>query len=113
MAKLEYHISLEEMIEDEKSENPVYELINSGYSVEEIAERNVLEENIAKILEKLPEKEQQVLAFRYGLKDEKILTLEEIGQMFGVSRERVRQIESKALRKLQHPSKREYIKTFY
>ncbi len=113
MAKLEYHISLEEMIEDEKSENPVYELIDSGYSVEEIAERNVLEENIAKVLEKLPEKEQQVLAFRYGLKDEEILTLEEIGQMFGVSRERVRQIESKALRKLRHPSKREYIKTFY
>ena len=62
-------------------------------------------EKILKVLESLTPREQLVIILRHGLKDGKYRTLEEVGQLFNVTRERIRQIESKALRKLRHPSR--------
>ena len=72
----------------------------------------LLKEQLYTILESLSEREQAVLEMRFGLKDGESHTLEEVGQAFGVTRERVRQIESKALRKLRHPGHRRKLKDF-
>ena len=74
-------------------------------SPEEFATNEMLKEEIAQILETLTEREEKVIRLRFGLEDGKPRTLEEVGQMFGVTRERIRQIEAKALRKLRHPSR--------
>jgi RNA polymerase primary sigma factor len=67
------------------------------------ASRQLLKEQMSDILASLSERERQVLEMRFGLKDGQGRTLEEVGQEFGVTRERIRQIEAKALRKLRHP----------
>jgi RNA polymerase primary sigma factor len=65
----------------------------------------LLQEQIASILHTLSEREQKVIELRFGLMDGQPRTLEEVGQEFGVTRERIRQIESKTLSKLRHPSR--------
>ncbi|PIU23402.1 MAG: RNA polymerase sigma factor RpoD [Chloroflexi bacterium CG_4_9_14_3_um_filter_45_9] len=70
----------------------------------EAAARQLLKEQIDRILDELSEREKKVLQFRFGLKDGHARTLEEVGKEFNVTRERIRQIEGKALRKLRHPS---------
>ncbi|BBE30889.1 RNA polymerase sigma factor SigA [Tepiditoga spiralis] len=77
---------------------------------EEAAVKMILREEIEKILDTLQPKEATVLKMRYGLLDGKIKTLEEVGQFFNVTRERIRQIEVKALRKLRHPSRSAQLK---
>jgi RNA polymerase primary sigma factor len=67
--------------------------------------RELLREEMRGILESLSERERNVLALRFGLEDGESRTLEEVGQQFGVTRERIRQIEAKALRKLRHPTR--------
>ena len=57
------------------------------------------------VLKALTDREREVLELRFGLKDGRSYTLEEVGQIFGVTRERIRQIEAKALRKLRHPQR--------
>ena len=74
-------------------------------SPEEFATNEMLKDEIAQVLETLTEREEKVIRLRFGLEDGKPRTLEEVGQMFGVTRERIRQIEAKALRKLRHPSR--------
>ena len=74
-------------------------------SPEEFATNEMLKDEISQVLETLTEREEKVLRLRFGLEDGKPRTLEEVGQMFGVTRERIRQIEAKALRKLRHPSR--------
>ena len=74
-------------------------------SPEEYATNEMLKEEIFQVLETLTEREEKVIRLRFGLEDGKPRTLEEVGQMFGVTRERIRQIEAKALRKLRHPSR--------
>ncbi len=69
------------------------------------ASRELLKEQMADVLKALSDREREVLELRFGLKDGKSYTLEEVGQMFGVTRERIRQIEAKALRKLRHPQR--------
>jgi len=67
--------------------------------------RELLREQMQDILSSLSQREREVLALRFGLKDGEARTLEEVGQQFGVTRERIRQIEAKALRKLRHPTR--------
>lgn len=67
------------------------------------AEQQMLREQIAHVLARLPERERLIIQLRYGLQDGRYRTLEEVGKEFGITRERIRQIESKVLRKLRHP----------
>ena len=73
----------------------------------------LLSEALAEILDTLTEREADVLKMRFGMYDGRTHTLEEVGQIFGVTRERIRQIENKAIRKLRHPSRAKRIKDFY
>jgi len=73
---------------------------------------NMLRENVDEVLRSLPEREARVLRMRFGLETQKSMTLEEVGKEFGVTRERIRQIEAKALKKLKHPSKRKKLQDF-
>lgn len=92
---------LSDFIEDEDAPTPV-----------EAATRNLLLEQIAEVLEGLPPREVRVLELRYGLRDGKSYTLEEIGKKMGVTRERIRQIEAQALRRLRHPSHRRKLRDY-
>ena len=64
----------------------------------------MLKEQLEDVLDTLTDREENVLRLRFGLDDGRTRTLEEVGKVFGVTRERIRQIEAKALRKLRHPS---------
>ena len=83
---------LGDFIEDKDIENPADETAFT-----------LLQEQIGEVLRKLPKREQEVLKYRFGLDDGYSLTLEEVGLLFNVTRERIRQIEAKALRRLRHP----------
>ena len=72
----------------------------------------MLKDEISEVLLTLTEREEKVIRLRFGLEDGKPRTLEEVGQMFGVTRERIRQIEAKALRKLRHPSRSRKLRDF-
>ena len=74
------------------------------------AMRTLIKEEVERILDTLGPREAMVLKMRYGLLDGKAKTLEEVGQYFNVTRERIRQIEVKALRKLRHPSRSRYLR---
>jgi RNA polymerase primary sigma factor len=92
---------LGDFVEDNKILSP-YEQTN----------RNLLKEQLDQVLGTLSEREEKVLRFRYGLDDGCPRTLEEVGKIFKVTRERIRQIEVKALRKLRHPSRRKKLEDF-
>ena len=79
---------------------------------EDAAAYSVLQDQISKLLDTLTEREQRVLILRFGLKDGRTRTLEEVGKEFNVTRERIRQIEAKALRKLRHPSRARILKGY-
>jgi RNA polymerase primary sigma factor len=78
----------------------------------DIAEGRMLKEEIEDILATLAPREAMVLILRYGLRDNRPRTLEEVGKVFNVTRERIRQIEAKALRRLKHPNKMKKLKDF-
>lgn len=92
---------LGDFIKDERNMSP-----------EEYATNEILKDEIADVLLTLTEREEKVIKLRFGLEDGKSRTLEEVGQMFGVTRERIRQIEAKALRKLRHPSRSRKLKDY-
>jgi RNA polymerase primary sigma factor len=92
---------LGDFIEDESAQGPA-----------DATSSQLLKEQLHAILSSLSERERAVLEMRFGLKDGEAHTLEEVGQAFGVTRERVRQIESKALRKLRHPGHRSKLRDF-
>ncbi|MBQ7140354.1 MAG: RNA polymerase sigma factor RpoD [Bacilli bacterium] len=92
---------LGDFIPDERSMSP-----------EEYATNEILKDEISSVLMTLTDREEQVLKLRFGLIDGTCRTLEEVGQIFGVTRERIRQIEAKALRKLRHPSRSKKLKDF-
>ena len=92
---------LGDFIRDEKTMGP-----------EEYATVEMLKEELKNVLSTLTEKKKKVLRLRFGLDDGQCRTLEEVGQIFGVTRERIRQIEAKALRKLRHPSRTRKLKDF-
>lgn len=79
---------------------------------EDAASYAVLQDQISKLLDTLTEREQRVLILRFGLQDGRSRTLEEVGKEFNVTRERIRQIEAKALRKLRHPSRARMLKGY-
>ena len=72
----------------------------------------LLKEDLENVLNTLNPRERDVLRLRYGLDDGRVKTLEEIGNVFSVTRERIRQIEAKALRKLKHPSRSRKLRSF-
>ncbi len=78
----------------------------------EATSKQMLRENIEEVLSALSDREAKVLKMRFGLQGNKTMTLEEVGKKFGVTRERIRQIEAKALRKLKHPSRRKKLQDF-
>jgi RNA polymerase primary sigma factor len=78
----------------------------------EAAAFTLLKEQLDEVLGTLTEREQKVLRLRFGLKDGRARTLEEVGKEFNVTRERIRQIEAKALRKLRHPSRSRKLKDY-
>ena len=92
---------LGDFIKDERTMGP-----------EEYATVEMLKEELKGVLSTLTEREEKVLRLRFGLDDGQCRTLEEVGQIFGVTRERIRQIEAKALRKLRHPSRSRKLKDF-
>ena len=79
---------------------------------DEAAAFTMLREQLDEVLGTLTEREQRVLKLRFGLDDGKARTLEEVGKEFKVTRERIRQIEAKALRKLRHPSRSRKLRDF-
>ena len=92
---------LSDFIEDEGSSSP-----------QEKVASNMLKQQILEVMDTLTPREQKVLRLRYGLDDGRTRTLEEVGREFNVTRERIRQIEAKALRKLRHPSRSKRLKDF-
>ena len=85
---------LEDFVEDKETLSPT-----------EYTNRHMQREKLYEVLDTLTEREKQVLILRYGLEDNHPRTLEEVGKQFGVTRERIRQIEAKAIKKLKHPTK--------
>jgi RNA polymerase primary sigma factor len=85
---------------------------DSGNTPTETTRDNLLNDSIDDVLDSLTEKEAMVIKLRYGLDDGETKTLEDVGRMFGVTRERIRQIEAKALRKLRHPSRSQKLRDF-
>jgi RNA polymerase primary sigma factor len=93
--------NLGDFIEDHKAPAP-----------SDAASRQMLKEQMDDVLSSLSEREKEVLIMRFGLEDGRTRTLEEVGKQFGVTRERIRQIEAKALRKLRHPSRAKKLKDY-
>ncbi len=81
-------------------------------SPDDAAEQQLLREQIEDVLASLTSRERRVLQLRFGLEDGRLRTLEEVGREFGVTRERIRQIEAKALRKLRHPSRSKKLRAY-
>ena len=85
---------------------------NDAPAPTDVASHTLLKEQLAEVLGTLTEREEKVLKLRFGLADGRSRTLEEVGKEFNVTRERIRQIEAKALRKLRHPSRSKKLKDF-
>lgn len=92
---------LGDFIEDQEATSPA-----------EHAAYELLKEQLEDVLDTLTDREENVLRLRFGIDDGRTRTLEEVGKLFGVTRERIRQIEAKALRKLRHPSRSKQLKDF-
>jgi RNA polymerase primary sigma factor len=105
-------VSLENIFKNEENNEEIIIKYFSIPSFEDDLVDAELAEKLQELLSTLTDKEARVLSLRFGLHDGKERTLEEVGTVFGVTRERVRQIEDKALRKLQHPSRVKYITDF-
>ncbi|MCD6532300.1 sigma-70 family RNA polymerase sigma factor [bacterium] len=111
---LQTQISLDKKIGNDEDSRTLSEVIGdtSAVSPSFAATLAVLQQEIQKLLSTLTPREAKVISLRFGLEDNYPRTLEEIGKMFGLSRERIRQIEARALAKLRHPSKIKMLEVF-
>jgi len=105
-------ISLETPIGKEEDSRLGDFIESDGETPEDRVSKNLLREDLESVLDTLSPRERDVLRLRYGLDDGRMKTLEEIGQIFNVTRERIRQIEAKALRKLRHPNRNSILKEY-
>lgn len=108
-----YPLSLETPIGEEQDSH-LGDLIEdqSSPAPPEVASRGLLKDQINEVLSELTDREKRVIILRFGLENDKPMTLEEVGKEFHVTRERIRQIEAKALRKLRHPSRSRRLKDY-
>jgi RNA polymerase primary sigma factor len=97
----EEDFSLSDVIEDKEAIVPA-----------DAAARTMLNEAVKEVLSQLTEREQEVIRLRFGLDDGQMRTLEEVGKEFGVTRERIRQIEAKTLAKLRHPIRSQRLRDY-
>jgi RNA polymerase primary sigma factor len=104
--------SLEAPVGDEEDSLLGDFIADTAPSPYDTASKQLLKDNIREVLETLSPREARVLVYRFGLEGGKPMTLEEVGKKFGVTRERIRQIEAKALRKLKHPSRRKKLQDY-
>jgi RNA polymerase primary sigma factor len=106
--------SLESPVGESEDDSVLGDFISDDRQISpyEATSQQMLRENVEEVLEALSDREARVLKMRFGLSGNKMMTLEEVGQKFGVTRERIRQIEAKALRKLKHPSRRKMLQDF-
>ena len=100
--------------EDEEDESKISDFVEDDtmLSPTESAAQDILKAQLMAVIETLTPREQKVIRLRYGLDDNHARTLEEVGKEFNVTRERIRQIEAKALRKLRHPNRSKKLQDF-
>lgn len=118
--QLRFYITLLETIksldtpvgEDGDTELMDFIVDDNGTNPEQCAIYSSLKDEVSKVLDTLTEKEDKILRLRFGIDDQHPRTLEEIGCKFGVTRERIRQIEAKALNKLRHPNRSKRLKVY-
>lgn len=104
--------SLETPVGDEEDSHLGDFISDPGPSPYDQTSKQLLKEHMEEVLTTLSDREKKVLILRFGLEDGKPRTLEEVGALFGVTRERIRQIEAKALRKLRHPSRSKKLRDY-
>jgi RNA polymerase primary sigma factor len=107
-------VSLDKPVSGNEEENVFGELIQDRRVMGPVqaANKNMLRERLLMVIDSLSAREREIVKLRFGLGDGYIYTLEEVGRIFKVTRERVRQIEAKALRKLRHPSRSNQLENF-
>lgn len=107
-------LSLESPINDDEEDSELGMFIEDQMTPTPIQSTygNLLREKVQEVLETLPPREARILRLRFGLENGRAYTLEEVGQKFGLTRERIRQIESKALRRLRHPRRARQLKDY-
>jgi RNA polymerase primary sigma factor len=107
-------VSLESPVYSEKDSSELGDFIeDTDYMApDEAAIRKTLAEDIDSVLATLTEKEAEIIRYRYGLGDRKPLSLKEIGEIYNLTKERIRQIEKKAITRLQHPSRSQYLEPY-
>jgi len=107
-------VSLDKPIGNDNEDSNLSDFIEDRATIspERVAERNLLKKQVNEILKTLSDREQRVIRLRFGIDDGHHRTLEEVGHIFNVTRERIRQIEDKALKKLRHPSRAHILRQF-
>ena len=107
-------LSLESPINDDEEDSELGMFIEDQVTPTPIQSTyaNLLREKVQQVLDTLPPREARILRLRFGLENGRAYTLEEVGQKFGLTRERIRQIESKALRRLRHPRRSRQLKDY-
>jgi RNA polymerase primary sigma factor len=107
-------LSLESPINEDEEDSELGQFVEDQVTPSPIqsAYTKLLKEKVEEVLETLPPREARILRLRFGLEDGRTYTLEEVGEKFGLTRERIRQIESKALRRLRHPRRARQLKDY-
>lgn len=105
--------SLNDVVGDDEETEKIEFIPDPAMNTEEMAINDRLREDLKKAISTLTQREQKIIDLRFGLTTGKEMTLEQVGKEFNVTRERIRQIEAKALRKLRHPSRSRRLKDYY